>query len=121
MYILLWKLLVSILPLHIYLDNSVNGMQSYVVLFQTDIVGSPSATSNVWIEYDKHIPGSKEFTVCHWIEIKFYNFANAACLWSYCTVEKEGQQMKCLQACLTGDINTAFRDLDLLGEINLKK
>ena len=107
MYILLCKLLVSLLPLHIYLDNSVNGMQSYVALFQTDIVGTPYATSNVWIAYNKHIARSKEFTVCHWIKIKFYNFDNAACLWSYCTIEKEGQKMKCLQACMRGNIYTA--------------
>ena len=121
MYILLWKLLVSTLPLHLYLDNSVNGMQSYVALFQTHIHGSPSATSNVWIAYNKDIPRSKEFTVCHWIKIKFYNADKAACLWSYCTIENEGQKMKCLQACMIGNIDTAFRDLELLGEINLKK
>ena len=121
MYNFLWKILVAILPINPCINISVTGMQTYVALFQTDIIGSPSATSNVWIAYDKHIPSSKEFTICHWIKIKFYNIDNAACLWSYCTIQRKGDKMECLQACMKGVMHTAYRDLEFQGEIKLKK
>ena len=68
--------------------------------FQTDIKSNNLATTDVWIEFSAHIPQTKEFTVCHWIKIKFYNSGNAAHLWAYCTVETPGQDMKCLQVSL---------------------
>ena len=114
------KLLTAVLSIHIYLAKSVTATLGYVASFQTDITGSPSATSNVWIEYEKHIPMAKDFTVCHWIKIKFYNIDTSASLWSYCTIEKEGQKMECLQAEMMGNIQTAYRDLEFLGQINLK-
>ena len=95
-------------------------MQTYVASFQTDIIGSPSATSDVWLEYDKDIPSSKDFTVCHWIKVKFYDNDIAAYLWSYCTIQREGQKIECLQVCLEGVAHTANRDLEFNGEIKLR-
>ena len=73
MCVRLRKYLVVVPTILLYLNGSAIGMQSFVALFQTDIVGSQSAKSDVWIEFNKNITRAKEFTVCHWIKIKFYN------------------------------------------------
>ena len=117
MHVRLWKDLVVVPAILLYLNGSAIGMQSFVALFQTDIVGSQSAKSDVWIEFNKNITKAKEFTVCHWIKIKFYNTDSAACLWSYCTIQNPGQGMECLQVCMNADIQTANRDLFLSGNI----
>ena len=121
MYVRLWKYLVVVPTILLYLNGSAIGMQSFVALFQTDIVGSQSAKSDVWIEFNKNITSANEFTVCHWIKIRFYNTDSAACLWSYCTIQNLGQGMECLQVCMNADIQTANRDLFLSGNIKLKR
>ena len=120
MYVFLQKVFIAVLSIQICTYDFVTGIQSYVASFQTDITGSHLARSNVWIEYDRDIPMAKEFTVCHWIKINFYNIDLAACLWSYCTIGEEGQQMECLQVCMKGHTHTAFRDLEIQGEIKLR-
>lgn len=99
----------------------VNLQETFITSFQTDIHGSPSASDDVWLEFSSPVPKSKEFTICHWIKIKYYNNDFAACLWSYCVVEKAEEQMKCLQLCLTGDVSTANQNLLIQGWIHVKK
>ena len=53
--------------------NIALGSQTFVALFQTDIKSQKAASADVWLEFSSEIPESKEFTVCHWIKIKFYN------------------------------------------------
>ena len=66
--------------------------QSFTASFQKDIQGSSSATTDVWIEFSKHIPSTMEFTTCHWTKIQFYNLKTAATLWSYCTIKNPGEK-----------------------------
>ena len=80
--------------------NGLLEKKTFVASFQTDIKGHPWASTDVWLKIPNEIPKSKEFTVCHWIKIKFYNVDNAGCLWSYCTVPNKGQKMECLQVCM---------------------
>ena len=49
------KDLVVVPTIILCLNGSAIGMQSFVALFQTDIVGSQSAKSDVWIEFNKNI------------------------------------------------------------------
>ena len=90
---------------------------SFIASFQSDINGPISAASNVWFEYKNKISPTKEFTICHWIRIKFFNFKYSACLWSYCTEKNEGDKMKCLRLCINGARTTANREVVLLGQI----
>ena len=95
--------------------------QTFVVSFQPNIIGSHFATNDSWIEFNQSIPKVNEFTVCHWIRIKFFNFKYAACLWSYCTIANEGDKMKCLRLCLNGVFKTANRQTILLSQIPSSK
>ena len=116
----LWRSFFYRLLILLHAAYAVLGRQTFITSFQTDVKESTFATSNVWIEFPAQIPESKEFTICHWINIKFYNTEAAACLWSYCTVESPGQKMECLQVCMKGHTHTAFRDLEIQGEIKLR-
>ena len=87
------------------------GKQTFIASFQTDIKDNTLATADVWAEFSVEIPQSKEFTVCHWIYIKFYNSETAACIWSYCTVARPKQKMECLQVCMASDHHTLNRNL----------
>ena len=108
--------------LMLFVEKScVNGKTFFKASFQTDIQGPFEATTNPWIEFSSKLPSLKEFTNCQWLNIKFYNLDLAACLWSYCTIETIGDQMKCLQVCLNGIYNTAFQNLRFGGEIPLEK
>ena len=94
---------------------------SHTASFQTGIEGSFSATSDVWMESSKQIPSLKEFTVCHWIKVKFYNIKSVACLWSYCTVQTGNSEMECLQVCLGAVDGTLGRNLFVAGYLPLEK
>ena len=91
-----------VLTLFIQLETAyvVSGRQTFIASFQADLKSNTLAATNAWLEFSAKIPSSKEFTVCHWIKIKFFNTDVAACLWSYCTVEKLGQNMECLEVCM---------------------
>ena len=102
------------------LHKFVNGKPSFVVSFQTDIKGPFAATTNSMIEFTNAISTAKEFTVCHWLKIKFYNLNIAACIWAYCFVQNDGDKMKCLQICLQGVYKTANRNLRIIGELPLQ-
>ena len=96
------------------------GTKTFMTSFQTDLKDNTLATTDVWVEFSAEIPRSKEFTVCHWIKIKFYNSEASACLWSYCTVESPVQKMKCLQVCLVSARHTLSRNLMFQREMDLR-
>ena len=102
------------------LQKLVKGNQSFVVSFQTDINGPFAAKTNSMIEFSNPISSAEEFTVCHWLKIKFYNLNIAACIWAYCFVQNDGDKMQCLQICLQGVYTTANRNLRIIGEIPLQ-
>ena len=109
------------LLLFLFLSNVAIGREtSFIASFQTGIVDSYSAGSDVWMESPKKIPSLREFTVCHWIKLKFFNIKFVACLWSYCTVANETDEMECLEVCLASIENTANRNLRILGWMPLK-
>ena len=95
--------------------------QTFIASFQPDLEGPDSAANDVWFEYKNKIAPSKEFTICHWIKVKFFNFKYAACLWSYCTEKNEGDKMKCIRLCINGVLTTANREVILLGQIASNK
>ena len=115
----LWNFSVLSLLVQLEMANLVLGKQSFMTSFQTDIKDNSLATTDVWVEFSAQIPQSKEFTVCHWINIKFYNSETAACLWSYCTLQSPGQKMECIEVCLLAEYNTLKRNLVFHREINL--
>ena len=82
--------------------RSVIGQKHFMASFQTSLEGTFKPDENVWLEFLNEIQPSKEFTICHWINIKFFNTGVAANLWSYCTVENQDDPMECLQLCLYG-------------------
>ena len=112
-----------VLSLFVQLEmaNLVSGKQTFMTSFQTDIKDNSLATTDVWVEFSGQIPQSKEFTVCHWIKIKFYNSESAACLWSYCTVESPRQKMECLEVCMLAVHRTLNRNLFFNREIKLNR
>ena len=97
------------------------GQTYFMASFQTNLLSSSEPDENVWIEFLDEIPPSKQFTICHWINIKFFNNGIAAHLWSYCTVEKQDSAMKCLQMSLKEIKDTASRNLQISAEIPIKK
>ena len=97
------------------------GQTYFMASFQTNLLSSSEPDKNVWLEFLDEIPPSKEFTICHWINIKFFNNGIAAHLWSYCTVEKQDSAMKCLQMSLKEIKDTASRNLQISAEIPIKK
>ena len=58
--------------------------------------------------------------MCNWIKIKFYNIKTAACLWSYCTVQTNEDEMECLQVCLGSIDGTLGRNVFIAGYIPLE-
>ena len=106
-----WHLsLKSILVIVLCLHKMVKGRNSFIVSLQTDIEGPFAAKANSWIEYYKHISSAKEFTACHWLKIKFHNLNIAGCVWAHCTVQNDGDNMKCTQVCLQGIYKSANRN-----------
>ena len=101
----------------VYIRKNVDCEKSFVAFFQPEIDGPLSASNDVWIEFTNKIQESKEFTVCHWINIKFHNFKYAACLWSYCTIQNPKDTMKCLRICMDGDKRSMNRYLNILAHI----
>ena len=99
------------------------GNETYVVSFQEEIEGSFAAKTDSWIEFAKPILSTKEFTICHWLKIKFFALDFAACTWAYCTVDLKNtkNEMKCTQLCFVGDLPTASRNLKLNADIYLEK
>ena len=114
------NLLLLSLLIGLQVAYGVFGKQTFITSFQTDITDNSLATTDVWVEFSAQIPRSKEFTVCHWIKIKFYNSESAACLWSYCTVESPGQKMECLEVCMLSVYHKLSRNLYFHREIKLK-
>ena len=115
---LVWTLFSYALVIQVDLANTASGRKTFVASFQTKIKDNSLANENVWVEFSGKIPRSKEFTVCHWIKIKFHNSDIAACLWSYCTIESAGQNMECLQVCMESASRTQNRILRFVGYIN---
>ena len=109
------------LRLHFITHTCVIGQQHFMASFQTGSDASPKPDTNVWLEFFNEIPPSKEFTVCHWINIKYFNSAIAACLWTYCTVENKDDGMECLSMCLHALEETANRELYIDVGIPLKE
>ena len=107
--------------LELIVKRRVIGQHFVTASFQTSLEFSSAPVKNVWLEFLHEIPPSKEFTICHWINIKFFNNGHAACLWSYCTVKKQHDSMKCLQLCLYEMQDTANRDLQLKAWIPSRK
>ena len=93
------------------LQSNKNIAKSFVAKFQSDIKGPHLASSNVWMEYLERIPAIKQFTSCLWVKIKYFNFKYAACLWSYCMVNDNKDDMKCLRICIKSVWISANRDL----------
>ena len=100
-----------VLLLELELSYFASAAQTFLTSFQTNMKSHKSSNSNVWIEFTNPIPRTKEFTVCHWINIKFYNSEIAACLWSYCTIEYERSNMECIQVCMYSAHDTMNRNL----------
>ena len=105
------SLIKSVLLIHLGLGQSVVYTQTFMASFQTDLDGAVSASPDVWIQFLNRLHSSKEFTSCFWIKTKFYNLDIAVNLWSYCTVEKSGDKMRCLQLFMHGNEQSANRDL----------
>ena len=102
----------SILLVCLGLQNHVAAQSTFAVSFQTDIEGPFLANSSTWIEFSNKMPSAKEFTVCHWLRIKYFNLNIAACLWTYCTIEYSTEDnMNCLELCLMANKSTANRNL----------
>ena len=125
----IYKYLLTILSMYVIkyvvliylgLPNLSADRRSFTVSFQKETNGPVSAISNSWIELSEKMPQAKEFTMCHWLKIRFHNLDIAACLWSYCTIENVGETMKCLQVCLHAIKESANRNLRIEGEIPLQ-
>ena len=93
--------------------------ETFVVSFQSHTNGAVSANSREWIEFFTSMSSSKEFTACFWIWTKYFNFNIAVNLWSYCTIEKLGDTMTCLQMRLMNTRKSAHRDVRV--EFKMKK
>ena len=89
------------------------GEKTFAASFQANITGAHTASSTTWAHFAKPMKGSREFTACHWIQVKFFNRDIAACLWSYCTIENKDDQMECVQMSLHGVVDTANRNLEI--------
>ena len=111
------RLLKLLLILTLKSIEVVSEEKSFIASFQNDIKESFESTSDVWIEFSGKMPSFKEFTVCHWIKIRYFNVDVAACLWSYCTITEN--DLKCLRMCLRGIFNTQNRNLKIVGDIPL--
>ena len=107
-----------ILRLTLITLRCVIGQEHFMASFQTGLDSSPKPDKNVWLEFLDEIPPSKEFTICHWINIKFFNSGVAACLWSYCTIENKDDKMECVQMSLHGVVDTANRNLEIHAHMN---
>ena len=93
--------------------NSVTGQQSFTISFQTKSNGSFSISTDQWIEFKNEIPASKEFTVCHWIRVRYFNTVFPFNLWSYCAVKSVGKAMACIQIYLDNSWESASRNVKI--------
>ena len=92
-------------------EKEVSSSQSFVVSFQPEIQGSFAAETNTWIEFERPIFSTREFTVCHWLNIRIFAMNTAACTWAYCTAFKKDDKTNCTQMCLEGISGTAKRNM----------
>ena len=99
-----YKLLLA-LYVTIFLKQETSGNETYVLSFQEEIEGSFAAKTDTWIEFATPISSTKEFTVCHWLKIKFFGMNLAACTWAYCIIDLTNttDEMECTQLCFAGD------------------
>ena len=107
--------------IHLLGQECVIGQKTFIASFQSDLDSTSEPSENVWLEILNDIRPSKEFTICHWINIKFFNRGIAACLWSYCIVENKDDPMECLQLCLQGVLDTVGRELQFETRIPLRQ
>ena len=103
--------------IYLSIQKYVASKETFIASFQPSIEGPLSATNDVWIEFTRQLKPTRDVTICHWIKIKFFNLKYVACLWSYCTVKRKGEKMKCLRLCLNGVRKSASRDLHFLIQI----
>ena len=106
-------ILFMIALLHMTVLRCVLGQKYFTASFQNRLEAFSEPDENVWIEFLDEIHPSKEFTICHWIKIEFFNSGIDACLWSYCTITNQGDSMQCLQMCLYGTEDSSDRNLKL--------
>ena len=65
---------------------------SFMISFQT----SKTPTTEEWAEYKGKMPSLKEFTVCTWFNVKFFQ-DDISSAWSYCFVTVLNAKMECFQ------------------------
>ena len=72
--------------------------ESFVVSFQEGIKNIDYHVDNQWMEYTGEIPSIKDFTACHWMNIRYFS-KELMPIWSYCMIrdEKERNDTDCLQ------------------------
>ena len=107
--------------LHMIGQRCVIGQEYFMASFQNGLDASSRPDENVWLQFLNEVHASKEFTVCNWVNIKYFNYGIAACLWSYCTVESYDGAMECLQVCLYDIWDTANRNLKVKLSIPSRK
>ena len=123
-----WKKMLSNvfrLSLFIYLIlfPIIGTKETFIASFQDELSEPKDASTNSWLDFPKNqndFKSSQEFTACLWFKLKFYNFKYAACLWSYCTLEYLGDQMKCLRLCLKEVNQAANRELYMVAQVPCK-
>ena len=84
----------------------VNGSSasSFFLSFQR----SRNVTTNEWAEYKGDMPVLKEFSVCHWDRVKYFN-DQINTIWSYCFKTKQIELIDCFQLHISLIHSTANR------------
>ena len=85
--------------------------ENFYVPFQTQSIGADDQSLDQWLDFTVEINSSKEITSCQWIRTRYCNSDIAWNLWSYCVVEKNGEEMDCIQTYLSNLPKSANRDV----------
>ena len=112
-----------VLFIWIYHQKLVICQPTFMIPFQTRIKYTTTMSPSVdeWIEFTNKINPAKEFTACHWIRTKYFNYDIAFQLWSYCPLAREGDLMECLQIGLYSSGPSASRDVEITAWIPHQK
>ena len=65
---------------------------SFMIKFQD----SGSLSNSEWAEFSGAIPHLKDFTVCHWDKLQFFNMKSHS-VWNYCTIMSMESSMDCMK------------------------
>ena len=83
-----------------------NNQPTFMISFQT----AGKDTTDEWAEYKGKMQSLKEFTICNWFNLKFFQY-DTNCLWSYCFLTIPNTEIECFDIEISLTMPSGNRDI----------